>query len=109
MCIKENCAFAICLGGCSQGARSGVAPGFLGFTYYPMHGTSAVLLGHHGGCSHDGVLSGGALGCHSKWCLGEAGFSNPKFLRHAGSARSGIFRQSHIIGFAMFFGGVMEE
>ena len=66
MCIKDDCAVAICLGGCSQGARSGVALGFLGFTYYPMHGISAVLLGHHGGCSHDGVLSGVALGCHSK-------------------------------------------
>ena len=33
-----------------------------------MHGISAVLLAHHGGCSHDGVLSGVALGSHSKWC-----------------------------------------
>ena len=36
--------------------------------YFPMHGISAVLLAHHGGCSHDGVLSGVALGSHSKWC-----------------------------------------
>ena len=36
--------------------------------YFPMHGISAVLLAHHGDCLHDGVLSGVALGSHSKWC-----------------------------------------